>query len=1049
MLRLNCQGGPVFSVNLSAVLCFLFRVSESRIPQLAPALLLLTAAVSAQNVQAVISGTCRDETGLAIQGAAVVFRNVETGWSRSTVTGPDGRFQGASLALGEYRIEASKAGFRSEARGGVMLHVGREAVIDFTLRVSQMEERIEIVAEASMVETSSPAVSGLADAKKVSDLPLNGRDIVQLIQMQTGVQSARTDGGDIVTGSKGTRIVVAGARSSMNVFMLDGTVMNNLGNRVAGGATGNLTGVETIREFRAYTNGYSAEFSRAAGGAFNIVTKSGTNSLHGSVFEFLRNDNLDARNFFDGARPEFQRNQFGFSIGGPLARNRAFYFASYEGFRERLGQTVIRTVPDVEARQGILSGVQIPVAASVRPYLGLWPAQTSDPTPGDGSALYTSLFSRPVSEDLVNVRVDHQLTSSGTLFARYTGSTSWQNFLSDETFPQFPNRLSNHPQFLTVQEAHVLSPSAMNELRAGFARSNPYERMIDEQVRPDLAFIPGEALGVLNISGLDFFGPDRNTPRRLTQNSYQLSDQFTLARTRHTLSAGVQFERLQYNVVSASQLRGEFRFAGFADFLRAQASTFEGVMPGAKDFTRGYRQSLAGFYVQDSLRLSRRLVLYLGLRHEFVTVPTEQHGRLNNLRHYLDAGITMGSPFVTEKAALTPRAGFAWDPRGDGKTALRGGLGVFTVPFLGSQWWNSIVRLSPYTVTARATGAEARFPNPLEGLNPLGRESISAIEYDHLQPYMLHFNLSLQREVMNSTLLSLAYVGSRGIHLGREADFNIGAPGNPVRRNPAFARIRFRTWDARSFYNSLQVGLQRRFRSRLQAQVSYSFSKSVDDASSEMGRLEFNNGQSRTSDPFDRLRDRGLSSFDVRNNLVSNFTWDIPWRPHRAGWLFNGWQLSGILSLSGGIPFTPIIVPDLDRDGTDDNEQRPNLRPGASKNPVLGRPEQWFDPAAFSSIASGTRGSLGRNTIVGPGLAAFDLGAAKSFPFPRWETVKLQFRAEAFNIFNRPNFATPPRTNLELFSQAGEAARPLPNAGRLTSTSTTSRQIQLALRLIF
>lgn len=1012
-------------------------------------LALMNWSAGAQSVQAGISGVCRDASGLAIQGVSVGFRNLETGWSRAAVTGIDGRFQGVALPLGEYRIEASKAGFRTEARRGVVLHVGREAVVDFTLQISRVEERVEVVAEASMVETSSAALSGLADAKKVSDLPLNGRDIVQLIQMQNGVQSARTDGGDIVTGSKGTRVVVAGARSSMNVFMLDGTVMNNLGNRVAGGATGSLTGVETIKEFRAYTNGYSAEFSRAAGGAFNIVTRSGTNALHGSLFEFLRNDNLDARNFFDGERPEFQRNQYGFSLGGPLARNRTFYFGSYEGFRERLGQTVIRTVPDLEARKGVWNGVQLPVAPAVKPYLELWPAPTSDPAPGDGSALYTSLFTRPVSEDLVNARIDHQLSAAGTLFARYTGSDSSQRFLTDETFTQFPNLLSNRPQFLTVQETHVFSPAAMNELRAGFARSNPFERMEDEQVRPDLAFIRGEALGVLNISGLDFFGPDRNTPRRLTQNSFQLSDQFTLTRARHTLSMGAQLERLQYNVVSASQLRGEFRFAGFGDFLQARASTFEGVMPGAKDFTRGYRQTLAGFFVQDSWRLAPRLVLYLGLRHEFVTVPTEQHGRMNNLRDYMDRTITLGAPFVTEKRAITPRAGFAWDPRGDGRTAVRGGFGVFSVSMLGSQWWNSIVRLSPYTVTARATGAEARFPNPLEGLNPLGRESISAIDYDHAQPYMLHFNLSVQREVANSTLLTVAYVGSRGVNLGREADFNIGSPGNPVRRNPAFARIRFRTWDARSFYNSLQVGVQRQFRKGVQLQASYSFAKSVDDASSEMGRLEFNNGQSRTSDPFDRLRDRGLSSFDVRNNLVTNFTWELPWRTQRARALTQGWQVSGIVSLAGGIPFTPIIVPDLDQDGTDDNEQRPNLKPGWSNNPVLGRPEQWFNPDAFTSLAAGTRGNLGRNTIVGPGLAAVDLGAAKSFAVPRWETGRLQFRVEAFNLFNRANFATPPRTNLEIFSQAGAAARALPNAGRITSTSTTARQIQLALRLVF
>jgi len=314
---------------------------------------------------------------------------------------------------------------------------------------------------------------------------------------------------------------------------------------------------------------------------------------------------------------------------------------------------------------------------------------------------------------------------------------------------------------------------------------------------------------------------------------------------------------------------------------------------------------------------------------------------------------------------------------------------------------------------------------------------------------MLHFNFSVQRQIAPSTIATAAYVGSRGVNLGREADVNIGSPGNPVRRNPNFTRIRYRYWDARSFYNSLQTSLQRHFRAGMQFQLSYTLAKSVDDASSELGRVEFNNGQARTSDPFDRLRDRGLSSFDVRHNFVANFTLDVPWRSRRLAPLLKGWQISGISTVSSGIPFTPIITVDLDQDGTDDNEQRPNLKAGYSNNPRLGRPEQWFNPAAFESIARGTRGNLGRNTITGPGLAAVDVGVTRNFKIPGSEDLRLQFRAEGFNMLNRANFATPPRSGLEIFSEAGAAARPLPNVGRITSTSTSARQIQLALRLVF
>lgn len=997
----------------------------------------------AQSIQASASGICRDEKGQAISGARLLFHNEETGAARIVVTGADGHFHARFLPLGLYRIEVSKDGFRTEVRTGTELSVGREAALDFALRVSGVEQRVDVRAELSQVETTNPLLSTLVDAKKVSDLPLNGRDMVQLMQLQPGVQAARTDTGDIVTGSKGTRITVGGSRPSTNVFMLDGTVINNLGNRVAGGATGSLTGVETVREFRAYTNSYSAEFSRAAGGAFNIVTKSGTNALHGSAFEFLRNDNLDARNFFDGERPEFRRHQYGGSLGGPLIRDRTFLFGSYEAFREQLGQTIIRSVPDLAARQGLLNGVTVPVAASIRPYLALWPQPTSDPVPGDGSAIYTTVFGRPAREDFFNVRVDHRLSAKDSLFARYTGSHSSQTFLSDETFAEFPNQLTNGPQFFTVQETRILSPLTINEMRVGFARSNPLEQVLNPSIRPELAFVPGESVGLITISGFDLFGPDRNVPRRLTQNSYQFSDQLSLNRGRHSLTAGVQLERLQYNVVSSSQLRGEFRFSTLTDFLRATPATFEGTLPGARDATRGYRQTLAGWYAQDTLRLSQRLTFTVGLRHEFVTVPTEQNGRVNNLHHYLDPKVTVGPPFVTEKKTFAPRAGFALDPLGDGKTAIRGGFGLFFVPMLANQWWSSLVRLPPFSITARATGAAATFPNPIAGLIALGREALAVVEYDHEQPYMMHFNLNVQREVARSTILTVAYAGSRGVHLGREADFNIGSLGNPVRRNPNFGRIRYRTWDAHSFYNSLQTSLQRQFRGGAQFQVSYTLAKSVDDSSGELGRVEFNNGQSRTSDPFNRLRDRGLSSFDVRQNLTANFTWEPPWRRAR------GWQLNGIATFTSGIPFTPIIVPDLDQDGSDDNEQRPNLKPGASKNPVLGRPEQWFDPSGFESIARGTRGNLGRNTITGPGVAMLDWSVARTFVLPKWERLRLQLRAESFNLMNRTNFASPSRANLEIFNEAGPAAKPLASVGRLTSTVTTARQTQLALRLSF
>ncbi len=1019
------------------------------------ALLCVDAAFS-QSVNASQSGVCRDTTGLALSEVRVTIKNLDTGIARTAITDDGGRYHLSSLAPGKYVMEVSKQGFKTEVRKGINLSVGQETLLDFTLNIGNLEERIEVTASFSFVEAANPALSEVVDEKKIRDLPLNGRDITQLIQLQPGVNVARTDIGDILSGGKGTRITVAGTRPSGNTFMLDGTIINNLGNRFATGATGQLTGIETIKEFRVLTSAYSAQFSRVTGGAFNIITRSGSNSFHGSLFEFIRNDNFDARNFFDLEKPEFRRNQFGFSLGGPVVKNRTFFFTSYEGLRENLGRTVIRTVPDLEARSGIVAGTRVEINPLVQPYLKLFPLPTFDPKPADGSALFVGQFNQPAREDFFTARFDHYFSESDSLMARYTFSDSSRLFITEETFPDFPNQDINRPQYFTLRETKIISPRATNELQFGFARSNPAEDIAPNDPLTQLGFITGQPIGTISISGFDVFGTDRNVPRRLTQNSYQISDLFTLHKGSHVLTTGFQFERFQYNVISTSRSRGEFIFSNLTDFLRGRARTFEGLLPSASDVARSYRQSLFGWFIQDEFKPSRRLTFNVGLRHEFVTVPTENHGRLNNLHDPLDEKITVGKPFITAKDNFAPRIGFAWDIKGNGKTALRGGAGIFFDQFLAHQWWNSIVKLAPFAITARASGSDAKFPNALAGLIALGRDAVIAVDYDHGQPYVYQYNLNLQHELFPQTIVTAAYVGSRGVKLSRESDWNIGAPGNSIRRNPNFTRIRFRTWDANSFYNSLQLGLNKRFGGGFQIQGAYTLSKSVDDASSGLGRSEFSNGQQRTSDPFDHKRDRGLSSFDVRQNFVLNFTVEIPQglANHSSdNWLrkfFGGWQMSGIITLSSGIPFTPIIVSDIDNDGTDDNEQRPNLKSGSSNNPVTGRVEQWFDPSAFESLPAGTRGNLGRNTIIGPGLATVDFSLAKKITVASLsEKLNFQFRAEVFNLLNRANFSIPARSNLEIFATAGADAKPLPNVGRITSTATTSRQLQFALRMSF
>ncbi len=1032
-------------------------VSAKSITSLCLGLLLLICARPAfpQGVAATISGLSKDETGAILPGVTIVIKNLDTGVTRTVVSDEAGRYRAPGLPLGNYELEASLPGFKTEVRRGVKLTVGREAVVDFVLPVGEIEERVVVVGEAALVETASSTLGELVDERKIRDLPLNLRDVAQLVLLQPGIQLYKsTDSNIAVSGGRGVRISTAGVRYTGNLFMLDGTVINNLGNRTAAGAAGQITGIETIKEFKVLSNTYSAEYGRATGGVFNIVTKSGTNEFHGSAYWFHRNDNLDARNFFDrGDPPEFKRNQFGFSAGGPIIKDRTFAFGSYEGLRESLGLTVIRTVPDADAHRGIVRGKLVGIKPEVKPYLDLYPLPTVDPIPGDGAGLWFGSFSQESDEDFFTARIDHRLSESDFLMGRYTFSDSSLTLLSPDVFPQFSNAALNRLQYLTLEHKKIFSPAVLNEFRFGFSRTNPREDINPDSEFRELAFIPGQPIGTIDISGFNRMGTERNLPRRLTQNLFQYADNLSITRGRHVLKLGFNVERLQYNLISASRDRGEFRFRNLEDFLRARVRTFEGNLPEANDATRGYRQTLYSWYFQDDIKLTPRFTLNLGIRHEFATVPSEENGKLNNLRDPLDPEIIIGKPFVTSKDNFAPRLGFSWDPTGSGKTAIRGGFGIFHDPFIGYQWWNSIVRLPPFAITARASGAEVTFPDATSALKPL-KPAIFAIDFDHGQPYVYQYNLNIQREVLTDTVLTIGYVGSRGVKLPRESDFNIGSPGNPKRRNPNFSRVRFRVWDASSFYNSLQIGLNKRLSRGFQVQSSYTLSKSIDDASNLMGRGEGNErGQARTMDPFDVRRDRGLSNFDIRQNLTINYTWEVPFGRTLGGMaekLLSGWQINGITTFTSGQPMTPIIIEDLDQDGTDDNEQRPNLRPGRSNNPRLGRPDRWFDPSAFQSIDPGTRGNLGRNTIIGPGLANFDFSLVKNFKVSRaYEDINIQFRAEFFNMFNRANFDLPTRANVTIFRRAGSNAPFVPDTGRITNTSTSSRQIQFALKIMF
>ena len=1023
---------------------------------------------SAQLVGGAIHGTVRDEQGAVLPGASVVVRNAGTGATHDQTTDHTGHYQVLALPPGEYEVLVSLTGFRSISHLGIRLTVGQTAIVDGVLTLGTLSETLQVRADAIAINLATGAVSGLVGEREIRDLPLNGRSFQQLALLQPGVQAALAAGNDVV-GGRTPKISINGTRPEMNSFLLDGTDINNVYNKTPGSAAGVLLGVEAVLEFQVLTNAYSAEFGRSAGGVFNAVTRSGTNRYNGSLFEFHRNSALDARNFFDPAslpKPDFTRHQFGGVLGGPLRRDRTFFFGAYEGLVERLGVTGVTAVPDDDARRGIIAGRPIVLHPAVPRYLEVLFPRANGRSLGNGGAEYLFSKTQPTDEHFSQLRVDHRMSNVNSLFVRATHDRADVTRIPPNKPPIATVDEATRNSYVTGEYQHMFSSSTLNQLRLGLNRSVSLadnHRTID--IAPDLAWLPGEKFGYLTIQGLvTEMAGDFRLPRNDRLNNWQAGDVLIATRGRHLLRLGGQLQYLQFNQDTTSQAGGIVTFNSLELFLTGRPSNVDFAVPGKIDPIRRYRQWLFAGFAQDDVRVTDRLSLNLGLRYEAVTVPTEVDGKISNLRRVSDATLTIGDPWH-DNASLknfAPRLGLAWDPFGSGKTSVRAGFGIFHDQILPKYYFFSGSLNPPFTT--RTSIVNPPFPNVIANFdaNAYIRAQLQTVNYDLKTPYIMQFNASVQRELGGGFDVTAGYVGSRGRNLLRLGDANL-APESMVngvktyqpaagRRNPNFAGIWQRMTDAQSFYDSLQVSLNRRYARGWRAQVSYTLSESTDD-SSGINSQDFSNNVQYVSDWYDLERDRGLSAFHARHNLTANASWDIPLASGRTGLvgaLLGGLQLNGITTLRSGHPFT--VELGFNRSGNLNTtgfsrHERPDLKPGCSDNPILGGWERYWDVSCFQLPTINTRGNLGRNTLIGPGLVSIDASLVKSFRVGGTRT--LQVRTEAFNLPNRANFAVP--SGRIAFTGVGADGSPTiaPTWGRITSTVTTSRQIQVGAKLTF
>ncbi|MBL8177613.1 MAG: carboxypeptidase regulatory-like domain-containing protein [Bryobacterales bacterium] len=1042
-------------------------------------------------VTGTVLGSVLDESNAAVPSAAVTVTNTGTNESRQTSTDATGNYIVTALPVGQYRVEVRAQGFKAFVATGITLEVNQNIRIDAKLTVGAVVESVEVTTDAAQVDTYQTQLGTVVDTNRVNDLPLNGRNVYDLAITLPGVSNTNFN---TVSNSGGAFLNVNGSRTRQSTFMLDGAFNNDLW-RNSGNTSPNP---DAVQEFRLITSNFNAEFGRSPGAVFNVVLKSGTNALHGSLFEFLRNDKLNARPFFQPSVPQLRQNQYGFSLGGPVIKNKTFFFGSFQGLKVRSIAFINNVAtPTAAERAGDFSAA----VANQRPVDPLSnntafpnariPTSRIDPVAKTIMDRYVPLPNTPdnrlqstgSSKDDENqylVKVDHMLNSRQKVY----GSYFWINGGSYQPFPsstQVPNYANNTTQYRqrNVVASHdwILSPTVLNQ--AQFTWSKRDTPIVDEfthswndygskvtlgalPARPPQLFINGRwQMGTFGGNGQ-------------LQQSFSASDTLSATRGKHALKGGVWFLYGKFDEIGNWLGAGQVRFTGnftrntLTDFMLGNAASFR----QNNGLSRIFRSTAVHGFAQDDWRITPRLTLNLGLRYELnkpmvsttdelatfrfnqqsTTIPRAPLGQL----FYGDEGIPRGMA-KTDGNNIAPRVGIAFDPTGKGRTAIRAGYGVFYAISFANVTSN--LQGQPFLIDVTVFGTPnlvdpwsqvpggSPFPYKLDLANPRFSLPLTTNYYDEdaVTPYVQHYSVALEQQLTSTLTVQGAYVGntSRKMFFQRDANAPIYTPGrstagNVNNRRPylpgTFAQIAHTGTGSNAHYDSLQISFRQRMTRGFTLNGAYTFSKSIDEIQDDI----FNPTAVALVDSNNRRLDRGASGFNAPHVLVLSYLWDLP-RTQRYGWVgkqvVNGWQLSGITRFDSGNPFTITSGTDTNLDGN------ANDRADLVGNPVIGGSrtrDQWlneyFNKAAFARPAEGSPGNAGRSILYGPGAATWNLSAFKNFELR--ESHRLQFRSEFFGAFNHPNFGNP------------NAALNNANFGRILGAGG-ARVVQFALKYLF
>jgi Carboxypeptidase regulatory-like domain/TonB-dependent Receptor Plug Domain len=1058
--------------------------------------LLAVGNLSAQVEKATLSGTVTDPSGAVIVDAKVQAKNVNTSVTYSGGTDTQGRYTLAEMQVGTYEVTAEKAGFQRMVQTGVVLSVGARPILDFKLPVGRTEQVVQVEGEASRVDTETSAVGQLLSPNQMENLPSNGRNFTDLLSLAPGVATVPASGGGggqsaTVYGTQ-TNYSVSGSRPVGLSYMLDDTDIRDALDHGAGvSVMGTSLGMEAIQEFSVLTNTYSAEFG-GTGAAINAVTKSGTNSYHGSAYEYFRNSVLDSSNYFDapGQKPSFKRNQFGGSLGGPIKSDKAFFFVNYEGLRSGTGETSRAIVPTSLPALFTAGGMTFngttwigkygPISSLTESLFGLYPlAQSPSQCPNvqniaflPGTGLFCSHDLQIGDEDYGLARFDYVFSTKDSMFARYAIENAFQVLpYVYSPIPGYPEVDNERNQYLTVEERHMISPTTLNEVRFGFVRLHTLTANGGLPAGPPLQSAPGlQDMDFSPGQNLSALGPSPTSPSRPVTNRFSVGDDVSMTHGAHSIRFGVTMTHVQLNQYWDQYPGGAWIFANLSGdtvpgtplggsmygfpllCVCGAAPSYSYTTPGGTTYPfdpyRYWRQNWVDPYIQDDWRITSKLTLNIGLRYGWASNPTtvkEPVFVINNLT----APTTTQYDFVTAKHPFTnnpnkwnfdPRIGLAWDPFGDHKTSVRAGFGMFHEPVTARTYAldnTSFLPNAPLFFLFFSPTFPALPSSPADATSIAWYYAI--LQNVDTSPYVMQYNLNVQRDLGHGIVLTVGYNGSSGNHLFFWADANpplaygdatsaqlnappppptvptlaqtfapTGATGQGTRgtvsnpfvglhENPNFGAVEAVQPRAHSTYNALQVTVTRQFARGLVGNAGYTWSKCLDDASATISTEQ---GEWAVVDAYNPSLDRGPCSFSSNHVFTANAVYELPFKGNR---LKDGWQISPIVSAYSGLPFNvQTMFGGLyqSQTGGATEGERPERVPGC--NPMVRSKTEWWNPECFVFAPYGTLGDSGRDSLNNPNFANFDFAIFKNTKLT--EKVTMQLRAEFFDILNHPNF---------------------------------------------